>query len=46
MPLPAVVVALTPAADLSKTGDSYFVNAGIDDTIVRYEGFIEVSILM
>ena len=31
LPLPGVVMAGTPWADLSKTGDSYFTNAGVDN---------------
>ncbi len=38
LPLPAVVIANTPWADLDETGDSYFTNRGIDRVLVTYEG--------
>lgn len=41
LPLPAAIVAGTPASDLSKTGDSYYTNAGLDNRLVRYEGLLE-----
>jgi acetyl esterase/lipase len=40
LPLPRAVVSISPAADLSKTGDSYYTNAGVDGTVV-YDGFWE-----
>ncbi len=41
LPLPGAIVAGTPWSDLTKTGDSYFINDGIDNLLVRYEGFLE-----
>lgn len=37
LPLPAAVVMHTPWSDLSKTGDSYFTNDGVDPTIPSYD---------
>src|SRR5262249_57269591 len=39
--LPAALFLGTPAADLSKTGDSQYVNAEGDHVLGRYEGRIE-----
>lgn len=41
LPLPGAIAPGTPWSDLSKTGDSYFVNAHADDVLVRYEGLLE-----
>jgi monoterpene epsilon-lactone hydrolase len=43
LPLPAAIMAGTPWSDLSKTGDSYFTNAGIDNVVVTYEGLLEAA---
>jgi len=41
LPLPGALVVLSPAAaDLSKTGDSFYTNAGVDGSWV-YDGFVE-----
>lgn len=40
LPLPAAIAPGTPWADLSRTGDSYFINDGID--ALQYEGALEV----
>lgn len=40
LPLPAAIAPGTPWSDLSQTGDSYFINAGID--LLRYQGSLEV----
>ncbi len=40
LPLPAAVMSGTPWSDLSKTGDSYFANDGVDGTLT-YQGFWE-----
>jgi len=42
LPVPGALAVGTPAADLSKTGDTYFTNAGVDNTLI-FEGFSEVS---
>jgi acetyl esterase/lipase len=39
--MPAALFLGTPGADLSKTGDSLFVNAELDHQLGRYEGRIE-----
>ena len=44
LPLPAVLMVGTPASDITKTGDTYFTNADIDNGLGRYEGFIEESL--
>jgi len=41
LPLPGAVMSGSPWSDLSKTGDSYYTNAGVDNTLVTYEGFTE-----
>jgi monoterpene epsilon-lactone hydrolase len=43
VPLPAAMMAGTPWSDLSKTGDSYFTHAGIDNVIGTYEGLLEAA---
>lgn len=44
--LPSVLFAGTPWTDLTKTGDSYFINDGIDRFLVLYEGVLEESALL
>ena len=41
LPLPGALFAGTPWADLTKTGDSYYLNEGVDDILVSYEGILE-----
>lgn len=43
LPLPAALFLGTPWTDLTKTGDSYFTHAELDNVLGRYEGFLEVS---
>jgi acetyl esterase/lipase len=43
LPRPAAVIACTPWSDLSKTGDSYFANADVDNSLVAYEGLLETA---
>lgn len=38
--LPAAIAPGTPWSDLTKTGDSYFVNEGVDDVLVTYDGVL------
>ncbi|MEE8155323.1 MAG: alpha/beta hydrolase [Phycisphaerales bacterium] len=38
---PGALWAGTPWADLTKTGDSFFINEGIDRNLVTYEGMLE-----
>ena len=40
IPVPGVLFAGTPWADLIKTGDSYFTNEGVDYILVTYEGML------
>lgn len=40
LPLPGALAAGTPWADLTKTGDSYFVNEGADNILVGYDGWL------
>ena len=41
LPLPGALMAGTPWSDLSKTGDSYFTNAQVDNVLGTYEGNLE-----
>jgi acetyl esterase/lipase len=41
LPMPAALFLGTPAADMTKTGDSQFLNAEVDHTLGRFEGMIE-----
>ena len=41
IPVPGALFAGTPWADLTKTGDSYFINTGVDYVLVSYEGMLE-----
>ncbi len=38
LPLPAAAVLNTPWSDLSKTGDSYYANDGVDPVLSSYDG--------
>lgn len=40
LPLPAGLAAGTPWTDMSKTGDSYFTNEGVDNILVSYDGWV------
>ncbi len=40
-PLPGALFLGTPWADLTKTGDSFFINEGIDHTLITYDGVLE-----
>ena len=42
--VPGVLFLGTPGADMSKTGDSYYINDGIDRNVVTYDGFIEATV--
>jgi acetyl esterase/lipase len=39
LPLPAAIAPGTPWTDLTKTGDSYFTNEGVDNILVSYDGW-------
>ena len=43
LPLPGAIYAGTPWSDLTKTGDSYYINEGIDHKLITYDGFIEAA---
>ncbi|MFT4302022.1 MAG: alpha/beta hydrolase [Desulfovibrio sp.] len=40
LPLPAALAPGTPWTDLTQTGDSYFVNEGVDNILVSYDGWL------
>ena len=40
LPLPAALAPGTPWTDLTKTGDSYFTNQGVDNILVSYDGWL------
>ena len=40
LPLPAALAPGTPWTDLTKTGDSYFVNNAVDNILVSYNGWL------
>lgn len=40
LPMPGAIAVGTPWSDLSKTGDSYYINEGIDNILIRYEGWL------
>jgi acetyl esterase/lipase len=42
--LPGALFLGTPGADMSKTGDSYYINDGIDRNLVTYDGFLEAAV--
>jgi monoterpene epsilon-lactone hydrolase len=46
LPLPGALFLGSPWADLSKTGDTYFTNAGVDNLIPRYEGLLAAAALL
>jgi epsilon-lactone hydrolase len=46
LPLPAAIAPGTPWSDLTKTGDSYFVNERIDNVLVTYEGVLGAAALL
>jgi monoterpene epsilon-lactone hydrolase len=43
LPLPGAVFAGSPWSDLSKTGDSYYANAGVDRLLGTYEGVLAAA---
>ena len=42
--VPGALYLGTPGADMSKTGDSYYINDGIDRNVVTYDGLIEATV--
>jgi epsilon-lactone hydrolase len=43
LPLPAAIAPGTPWSDLSKTGDSYFTNESIDNSLVGYDPLLSAA---
>lgn len=41
LPLPGAIAPGTPWSDMTKTGDSYFTNEGIDNLLVSYDGWLK-----
>ena len=41
--IPGALYLGTPGADMSKTGDSYYLNEGVDRVLPVYEGFVEAA---
>lgn len=41
LPLPGAIAPGTPWTDLTKTGDSYFTNDGVDNILVSYDGWLK-----
>lgn len=41
--VPGTLYLGTPGADMSKTGDTYYLNAGIDRILLAYDGFVEAA---
>jgi len=46
LPMPGAIAAGTPTVDLSKTGDSLFTNAGVDNVLGTQDGFIRATALL
>ena len=43
LPLPGAIAPGTPWSDMTKTGDSYFTNEGVDNVLVSYDGWLEAA---
>lgn len=43
LPLPGAIAPGTPWTDMTKTGDSYFTNEGVDNILVSYDGWLEAA---
>lgn len=46
LPMPGAIAPGTPTVDLSKTGDSLFTNAGVDNRLGTQDGFIRATALL
>src|SRR3954468_14850475 len=46
LPMPGAIAPGTPTVDLSKTGDTLFTNAGVDNVLGTQEGFIRATALL
>ena len=42
--VPGALYLGTPGADMSKTGDSYYMNDGVDRLLVTYDGLVEAAV--
>ena len=42
--VPGALYLGTPGADMSKTGDTYFLNDGVDRLLVTYDGLVEAAV--
>lgn len=43
LPLPAAIYVGTPSVDLAKTGDSLYINQGIDRELVAWSGMVDLA---
>jgi acetyl esterase/lipase len=43
LPMPGAIAPATPTVDLTKTGDSLFTNATVDNVLVTQDGFIRAT---
>jgi len=43
LPMPAVIAPATPTVDLTKTGDTLFTNAMVDNVLLTQDGFIRAT---
>ncbi len=43
LPFPAAIMAGTPWADLTKTGDTYFTNEAVDNVLGSEDGFLDAA---
>jgi epsilon-lactone hydrolase len=46
LPMPGAIAPGTPTVDLSKTGDTLFTNAGVDNVLGTQDGFIRATALL
>ena len=46
LPMPGAIAPATPTVDLTKTGDTLFTNAMIDNVLVTQDGFIRATALL
>ena len=44
--VPGVLYLGTPGADMSKTGDTYYLNDGVDRLLITYEGLLEAAVCL
>ena len=46
LPMPGAIAPGTPTVDLTKTGDTLFTNAGVDNVLGTWDGYIEATTLL